>query len=71
MLLLYDPQSEGGHREYDDDYNGIGGDNDNDDDDDDVVVVIILLSQIFKNVGTTSSTFTAQQTRTLIDIYAQ
>ena len=70
MLLLYDPQSEGGHREYDDDYNGIGGDNDNDDDDD-VVVVIILLSQIFKNVGTTSSTFTAQQTRTLIDIYAQ
>ena len=70
MLLLYDPQSEGGHREYDDDYNGIGGDNDNDDDDD-VVVVIILLSQVFENVGTTNSTFTAQQTRTLIDIYAQ
>ena len=67
MLLLYDPQSEGGHREYDDDYNGIGGDNDNDD----VVVVIILLSQVFENVGTTNSTFTAQQTRTLIDIYAQ
>ena len=67
MLLLYDPQSERGHREYDDDYNGIGGDNDNDD----VVVVIILLSQVFENVGTTNSTFTAQQTRTLIDIYAQ
>ena len=66
MLLLYDPQSEGGHREYDDDYNGVGGDND----DDDVLVVIILLSQILKNVGTTNSTFTAQQTRILIDIYA-